>query len=119
MNNSPKEPGSGALSFESSASPSGSTSPDICIRLPFWVLNPPRRFISERLNDERPEEAANTGVVDFTESAQAGAETNRSAADTISVDLRFMKSPRDGLSNRGATPQRSNRTKEMWRAAFC
>lgn len=26
------------------------------------------------------------GVVDFTESAQAGAEANRSAADTISVD---------------------------------
>jgi hypothetical protein len=59
--------------------------------------------MSERLNDEARDDEAKSGVLEFTESAQAGAVTNRSAADTIRVDFRFMKFPRDGLSNRGAT----------------
>src|ERR1700676_3610895 len=102
VNNSPKVPGSGAETADvSSASPSGSTSS----RRLCCVLNPPRRFISDRLNDEAREDTAKSAVLDFTESAQAGAETNRSAADTIRVDFRFMKFPRDGLSNRFATPQ--------------
>src|ERR1700680_519998 len=95
VNKRPKDPGSGALIADaSSASPSGSTSR----RRLSCVLNPPRRFISELLNEEAAVEA-----VVFMESAQAGAVTNRSAADTIRVDFRFMKFPRVGLSKRGAT----------------
>src|ERR1700686_2906441 len=100
VNNSPKDPGSGAETVDvSSASPSGSTSS----RRLSCILNPPRCFISERLNDDVREDPAEEAG-DFMESAQACADMNRSAADTTRVDFRFMKFPRDGRSNPGTTP---------------